>query len=119
MFSPAQASVSLRPFPPIPMQAMFNLLLRFCPRTNAGTPNASAPAARELVLIKLRRSTRGTAVSGVLREGNFSVGFDTRTEYTAPLLLMRNALLGSDPPGRVFNKPIGLSPIDDASRLVA
>src|SRR6476469_8635276 len=89
MFSPAQASVSLRPFPPSPMQATFNLLLRFFPRKSAGAPNARAPAARELVLIKSRRSTReSSAGSGVFREGNFSVGFDTGTEYTrqGPLL---------------------------------
>src|SRR5580698_9712713 len=60
MFSPAQASVSPRPLPPIPTQAMFNLLLRFWPRKSAGTPNANAPAARELVLINSRRPTRGS-----------------------------------------------------------
>src|SRR5215475_1207836 len=66
------------------MQAMFNLLLRFCPRKSAGKPNATAPAARELVLINSRRSTReSTAVSGAFKEGNF--GLDTRSEYTAQL----------------------------------
>src|SRR5215469_11970987 len=55
MFSPAQASVSLRPLPPIPTQAMFSLLLRFCPRKSVGTPKANAPAAREPVLMNSRR----------------------------------------------------------------
>src|ERR1700710_1691441 len=88
MFSLAQASVSLRPFPPIPMQAMFNLLLRFCPRKSVGTPSARVPAAKELVLINSRRSTReSAAVSRTFREGNFPVGFDTRTEYTHRVLI--------------------------------
>jgi hypothetical protein len=39
------------------MQAMFNLLFRFWPRKSVGTPNASAPAAREVVFIKSRRFT--------------------------------------------------------------
>src|SRR5579863_4974913 len=72
MVSPAQASVSLRPLPPIPTQAMFNLLLRFCPRKSAGTPKASAPAARELVLMNSRRSIReGTVFSGAFSESIF------------------------------------------------
>jgi len=36
---------------------MFNLLFRFWPRKSVGTPNASAPTAREVVLIKSRRLT--------------------------------------------------------------
>src|SRR3984957_3971862 len=84
MFSPAQASVSLRPLPPIPMQAMFNLLLRFCPRKSAGTPNASAQAARELVLINSRRSIRESkVVSGAFSESNVWDGFDTRQDTLA------------------------------------
>src|SRR5882724_5660509 len=79
MFSSAQASVSLRPLPPIPMQAMFNLLLRFCPRKSAGTPNASAPTARELVLINSRRSIRERqVVSGAFSESDILDDFDTQ-----------------------------------------
>src|SRR5882724_8241047 len=56
MFSPAQASVSLGPLLPVaPMDAMFNLLFRFLARNSVGTPNASAPAASEVVLTKSRR----------------------------------------------------------------
>src|SRR5580658_926000 len=71
MFSLAQASVSLRPFPPIaPTQAMFNLLFRFWPRKSVGTPNASAPAAREEVFIKSRRLTPGDETdSGEFKRG--------------------------------------------------
>src|SRR5580704_11464643 len=84
MFSPAQASVSLRPLPPIPTQALFNLLLRFWPRNSAGTPNASAPAARELVLMNSRRSIRESkAVSGAFSESIFLDGFDTKQDTLA------------------------------------
>ena len=37
------------------MDAMFSLPLRFFPRTKAGTPNATAPAASAVVLRKWRR----------------------------------------------------------------
>ena len=72
MFSPAlaQASVSPRPLPPMaPTEAMFNLLFRFWPRKSAGTPKASAPAARAVVLMKSRRSRRedGTGSGEVIR----------------------------------------------------
>src|SRR5580704_5758061 len=78
MFSSAQASVSLRPLPPIPMQAMFNLLLRFCPRKSAGTPNASPPAARQPVLINPRRSIRESEVFSADFSGSVFGVFDTR-----------------------------------------
>src|SRR5580693_5493065 len=89
MFSPAQASVSLLPLPPIPTQAMFNLLLRFCPRKSAGTPNASAPAARELVLRNSRRSiVESKVVSGAFSECIFWDDFNTQqhTLAGAPLI---------------------------------
>src|SRR5215475_5065870 len=107
MFSLAQASVSLLPFPPIPMQAMFNLLLRFCPRKSAGKPNATAPVARELVLINSRRSTReSSAVSGNFREGNLGDGLDTRSEYTAPLpRFLLESLLASHPRVSLNKRP--------------
>jgi hypothetical protein len=70
MFSLAQASESLRPLPPIPMQAMFNLLFRFWPRKSVGTPNARAPAAREVAFIKSRRLTP----EGVMDSGEFDIG---------------------------------------------
>jgi|HubBroStandDraft_6_1064221.scaffolds.fasta_scaffold20435_3 hypothetical protein len=58
MFSPAQALYRSGLCHPIaPMEAMFNLLFRFWPRKSVGTPNASAPTAREVVLIKSRRLT--------------------------------------------------------------
>src|ERR1035438_6602568 len=80
MFSPAQASVSLRPLPPIPMQPMFNLLFRFWPRKSVGTPNASAPAASEVVLIKSRRLTgKDETDTGDFLRGNFFVRFHMRT----------------------------------------
>jgi hypothetical protein len=44
------------------MQAMFNLLFRFWPRNSVGTPNASAPAAREVVFINSRRLAREGAM---------------------------------------------------------
>src|SRR5882757_5067037 len=85
MFSSAQASVSLRPLPPIPMQAMFSLLLRFCPRKSVGTPNASIPAVRELVLMNSRRLIRvSKVVSGVFNVSTFGMVSTHATEYTPP-----------------------------------
>src|ERR1700749_4892066 len=81
MFSSAQASVSLRPLPPIPTQAMFNLLLRFCARKSAGTPKARAPAARELVLMNSRRSIgEGEVVSGDFIESTLWDRFHTKQD---------------------------------------
>src|SRR5215472_18004331 len=80
MFSPAQASVSLRPLPPIPTQATFNLLLRFCARKSAGTPNATAPAARELVLMNSRRSIgEGERPSEDFKGSRFSEDFTSNS----------------------------------------
>jgi hypothetical protein len=78
MFSLAQASVSLRPLPPIPMQAMFNLLFRFWPRKSVGTPNASAPATSEVDFKKSRRLVReGKSRSAEFNRGNSACA----TEY--------------------------------------
>src|ERR1700685_3247803 len=85
MFSPAQASVSLRPLPPIPMQAMFNLLFRFWPRKSVGTPNASALAASEVVLIKSRRLTgEDEKDSGDFLRVNFFDRFHMNTRIQQP-----------------------------------
>ena len=71
--------MSLRPLPPIaPMQAMFNLLFRFWPRKSVGTPNASAPAAREVVFIKSRRSITQSEVVSADFSGSVFDLFDTR-----------------------------------------
>src|ERR1700679_3214379 len=72
MFSLAQASVSLMTLQTIPMLAMFNLLCRCWPRKSVGTPNASAPAAREVVFRKSRRLVReGKRGAGEFNRGNF------------------------------------------------
>jgi hypothetical protein len=76
-------------------------------------PNASAPAARELVLINSRRSTRErTAVSGAFREDNFSVGFDTCTRIhcpTADALPFKYLSLRPDPSSVLINALVVLS----------
>src|SRR4051794_38043957 len=64
------------------MQAMFSLLLRFCPRKSAGMPNASAPAARELVLMNSRRSIgESEVVSGVFIESDSLDGFVSPVQH--------------------------------------
>jgi hypothetical protein len=67
------------------MEAMFNLLFRFWPRKSVGTPNASAPAAREVVLMKSRRLTRGNETSsGDLNWSNLFDRFHMRTSIHLP-----------------------------------
>jgi hypothetical protein len=63
---------------------MFNLLFRFWPRKSVGTPNASAPAAREVVLRKSRRSKREVETNST--EFNWGVFLDG--------LLMGNSIHG-------------------------
>ena len=79
---PGTRSVSLWPLPPIPMQAMFNLLFKFWPRSSVGTPNASAPAAKEVVSMKARR---------LIWEDETDLGDSERTEFSG-LLDMRNSI---------------------------
>ncbi|MGA2535297.1 MAG: hypothetical protein ABSF53_04730 [Terracidiphilus sp.] len=73
---------------------MFNLLLRFCPRKSAGTPKASAPAARELDLMNLRRSIRESkVVSGDFSESDIWDGFDTQQNTLAGALVSKIPLV--------------------------
>jgi hypothetical protein len=89
---------------------MFSLLLRFWPRKSAGTPNARAPAARELVLMNARRSTRESKrISGFVISKQWVGTFSFMQKHTRAI----NKLSALDSVQRIetWNKPPSLTMI--------